>query len=203
MAAVMSGRPGEVLERYAAMAAWEPAFALAHKVLRAIAAEQRGDRAAMDTHIEESLTEMEGPGFKNAFTTGHYINLVALHARLYHGARAGDAAELERLAVNLRRLELALRRHTRIVAISIPRLEQVRAMLAFHAGKRRAGAKHLARALRESERLEMAAEQVAMLVEAARWGLPGADAGLERARAICRERRLDRLLVEVNGALSP
>ena len=203
MAAVMSGRPVGALDRYAAMESWEPAFALAHKVLRAIAAEQRGDRAAMNAHIEESLTEMEGPGFKNAFTTGHYINLVALHARLYHGARAGDPEERERLAINLRRLERALRRHTRIVAISRPRLGQVRAMLAFHAGNRGAGAKHLAHALREAERLEMRAEQVAMLVEAARWGLPAAEAGLDRARAICRERGLDRLLLEVDGAISP
>jgi hypothetical protein len=203
MASLMTGRPAGALERYAAMETWEPAFALAHKVLRAIAAEQRGDRTAMNAHIEESLTEMEGPGFKNAFTTGHYINLVALHGRLYHAARHGDARELDRVALNLRRLDVALRRHSRIVAISIPRREQVRAMLTLHAGDRRAGAAHLARALREAERLEMAGEQVAMLVEAARWGLPGAEAGLERARATCRERRLDRILLEVESAISP
>jgi hypothetical protein len=58
----------------------------------------------------------------------------------------------------------------------------------------------LTRALGAARRFGMAAEEVGVHLEIIRWRRPGADVSAARARAICRERRLDRLLREVEGA---
>ena len=45
----------------------------------------------------------------------------------------------------------------------------------------------------------MVPEIVALNIEKARWGLPGALEGLSRAREVCRVNGLDRLLQEVDS----
>lgn len=203
-ASVLSGRPGDAMARYAAIDEWEPAFALSHRTIRALWAEERGDHAALPARVEDALRELEGPGLKNAFTTGHYGNLLALLSRWYHRLGVDAAAAREDVVVRIGRVARELARHARLFHIGRPRLHQANAMLALHAGRVTAGRRQLARGLRVAERFGMAPEIVALHMESARWRMPGAPAAIARAVALCRERGMDRLLREVEAVpLSP
>jgi hypothetical protein len=196
-ACILSGRPEGALERYAVMEGWEPAFALGHLIARVLWAEEQDEWDVARARAEDTLAEIEGPGLKNAFTTGHYANLISFYSRLYHRTPDDDVRGRETVAAQVRRLRAQLKRHSRIFRISGTRYEQANALIALHEGRTGAGRRHLARGLRLAERMGMLPDTVGLLLEGARWGLPGNAAGVERAAAICRAQAMDRLLLEV------
>ncbi len=195
-ASIISGRPAGALQRYAEMETWEPAFALSHLSARTLWAEERGDLAEAQRCAARALDEIERPGLKNAFTTGHYANLLGFHSRWLHSARE-DAEERGLALANIRRLRTELKRHARVIHIARPRLAQASAMLALVAGERRTGARLLAQGLRIADGMQMAPEVVGLLLELVRWNLPGAAAARARALAICESLGLERLGAEV------
>ncbi len=196
---ILSGRPEGALERFASLETWEPAFALAHLTARVIWAEERGEWDRARAEAEATLVEMEGPGLKNAFTTGHYGNLLAFHSRLYHRTPADDRAARNAVIACVRRLHAELKRHSRVFTIGRPRMQQAAAMIALHDGGRSAGRRQLAGGLRRAERQAMAVDIVGILLETARWELPGAAEGVARAARICRAQGMHRLLREVEA----
>lgn len=197
-AMILAGRPAGALQRYAEMESWEPAFALSHLSARTLWAEELGDTHEARRRAAIALDELERPGLKNAFTTGHYANLLGFHSRWYHAA-SDDAASRAAALVNIRRLHTELGRHARVIHIGRPRLAQATAILFLDAGRRAAGARHLARGLHIAERMRMAPEVVGLLLEQVRWGLPGARDARARALDICDALRLDRLRAEVEA----
>jgi len=198
-AAVLSGRPADAIERVAKMQSWEPAFALGHLTMRILWAEEQGDLTLADECASVALAEVESPGLKNAFTVGHYANLLAYYSRRYHGLPLEDANQRETVIGNVRRLHSELKRFCRLFPIGRPRLEQAAAILALHAGDKSKGARHIERGLALAKEYAMQPEVVALNLELARWHLPGTPQALSLSRELCHDKGLDRLLMEVES----
>ena len=198
-ACLLAGRPAGALERYAAIATWEPAFAIAHLVAQVLWAEESGDMPRARQRALDVLAALEGPGLKNALTIGHYGNLLSFYSRAYHDPTA-DGGAREAVAGEVRRLHAELTRQSRVFRIGRPRRDHAAALLDLHAGRTARGTRRLASGLALADRLGMQPDVVALLVEQARWQLPGGAEALARARRLCVERRMDRLLAQVEAA---